>query len=265
MLSLDAPVITVAWLVLVARTLRVDLAWPATVVLGASVWLGYAADRSIEGWRLPRHDVRTPRHFFYQRWRWTVTAVWLAVFVSNVGLATTTLPRAQLVAGWALTTAVAVYLLSHQLVHRERRWRVPKEICIAGLLTAGCAVFLVGTTRVSAMVVPLALFAAVCFVNCALISTWERDVDRAHRQSSLALSRHAPLIPWTPWILATAAAAIALLGGGETRAVATCAAASASLMAAIDHFEPRLGWRVARVLADGALLTPLLVPGVLPA
>ena len=264
-LSLDAPVITVVWLALVARSLEIELALPATVVLGTSVWLGYAADRSIEGWRLPRHDVRTPRHFFYQRWRRAVAGVWLAAFVSNVALATASLPVAQLVAGWVLTTAVAVYLLSHQLVHRERRWRLPKEICIAGLLTAGCAVFLVGKAPVTAMFLPLALFAAVCFVNCALISSWERDVDRAHRQSSLALSRHARLIPWTPWILAAAAAALAVLGGTETRAVASCAAASAFLMAAIDHFEPRLGWRAARVLADSALLTPLVVLGVLAA
>ena len=258
-LSLDAPAISIVWLALLARSLRVDLRWEATLVLGASVWLAYAADRSIEGWRLPREDVRTPRHAFYQRWRWPVSVVWVAVFACDLTVAVTQLPAAQLLAGGGLTAAVAAYLVSHQFVHRERRWRVPKEICIAGLLASGPAVFLIDAVRVSAIAVPLALFAAVCFVNCALISSWEREVDRMHRQSSLALEpRHASWIPWTPWILALAGVSLAMSAGAASRPIAACAAASAIVMAMIDRLEPRVGWPLARVLADGALFTPLV-------
>jgi hypothetical protein len=258
-LSLDAPAISVVWLVFLARALRVDLGWPPIVVLGASVWLAYAADRSIEGWRLPREDVRTPRHAFYQRWRGPVSVVWGVVCACDLAVAVARLPRPQLLAGAALTAAVASYLFSHQLVHRQRRWRVPKEMCISGLLASGAAVFLVEAARASAMALPLALFAGVCFVNCALISAWERDVDRVHQQSSLALeSRHAPWIPWTPWILAVAALSLAIAGGGASRPIAGCVAASASVMGVVDRLEPRFGWPLARVLADGALFTPLI-------
>ena len=259
-LSLDAPAVSLAWLVLLSRSLGVQLDWPALFVLGSSVWLAYAADRWIEGWRLPEAQVRTARHRFYQRWRGPVSLVWLIVLVVDVTVALTRLPRTTILAGWVVTAAVAIYLLSHQLIHRTRRWRLPKEICVAILLTAGIGVFLVGAASPGAMGPRLALFAATGFVNCVLISSWERDVDRVQQQSSLALdSWFAPWIPWTPWILALAAAALASTGRTPGQAVAACTAASAILLGLVDRFEPRLGWRRARALADLVLLTPVAV------
>jgi hypothetical protein len=258
-LSLDAPAVSLAWLALLSRSLRVDLEWPPLFVLGASVWLAYAADRWIEGWRLPEEHVRTPRHRFYQRWRGPIAAVWVVVLAADIAVALTRLTSTAVIAGWVVTAAVATYLLSHQHVHRTRRWRLPKEICVALLLTAGIGVFLVGAADPVAIAPLLTLFAAVCFVNCALISAWEREVDRVQQQSSLALdSRIATWIPWMPWLLAAAATAMAVAGTASHRPVALCAAASALLLALVDRLEPRLGWRRARVLADLVLLTPFL-------
>ena len=63
--------------------------------------------------------------------------VWAAVIIADVTVAVTKLTRTEWIAGWMLTAAVATYLLSHQFLHRNSRWRVPKEICVAGLLTGG--------------------------------------------------------------------------------------------------------------------------------
>ncbi len=68
-LSLDAPAIALVWQALLARVVQVTLGWPEAFVLGCSVWLAYAADRWIEGWRLDPAQIRTQRHYFYQRWR----------------------------------------------------------------------------------------------------------------------------------------------------------------------------------------------------
>lgn len=256
-LSIDAPAVSIAWLVLLAGCLRVDLGWADVFVLGASVWLAYAADRFIEGWRLAPEDVRTPRHRFYQRWRGPVAVVWTAVLIADLVVAVTSLTRTEWMVGWALTAAVATYLLSHQFLHRTSRWRVPKEICVAGLLTGGIAVFLVESTPLDALMPPLVLFGALCFVNCVLISSWERDVDRSHQQSSLALNaRQSAWIGWAPWLLALVAAIAAT--SVPVRTIASCTAASALLLAAIDHLQPRMGWRPARVLADLVLLTPVV-------
>jgi hypothetical protein len=256
-LSIDAPAVSVAWLALLGRSLRVDLGWPDLFVLGSSVWLAYAADRFIEGWRLAPEDVRTPRHRFYQRWRGPVAGVWIVVLIVDLAVAVTRLTRTEWLVGWALTAAVATYLLSHQFLHRTSRWRVPKEICVAALLTGGAAVFLVGSTPPGTLLASLTLFAVLCFVNCVLISSWERDIDRSHQQSSLALDpRHASWIPWAPWLLA--AVGVVAAASAPIRTIAACTTASALLLAAIDHLQPRLGWRPARVLADLVLLTPLV-------
>lgn len=264
MLSLDAPAVSVAWLALLSDSLDVDLGWTPMFVLGVSVWLAYAADRAIEGWRLSDVPARTLRHRFYQRRLGRIAVVWVIVLAFDIAVAMTRLEPTTVIAGWLVTAAVATYLLSHQLIHRTHQWRVPKEICVACLLTAGCAVFLFPATRPAAMFPPLALFAAICFVNCVLISWWERDVDRAQQQSSLALdSSCASWIPWAPWALAIAASLL-LARSGPLRTVAACVAASAVMLGAIDHVEPRIGWRRARVLADLVLLTPL-VPLVIAA
>ena len=134
---------------------------------------------------------------------------------------------------------------------------MPKEICVAGLLTGGTAVFLVGSAPLGVLLPPLALFAASCFVNCVLISSWERDVDRSHRQSSLALDgRETSWIGWAPWLLAIAG--IGAAASVPIRTIAACTAASALLLGAIDHLQPRMGWAPARVLADLVLLTPVV-------
>jgi hypothetical protein len=100
----------------------------------------------------------------------------------------------------------------------------------------------------------------VSFVNCALISSWEREVDRAHGQTSLALdSRHAArAIVWLPWIAAAAALLLAAAGPAASRVPAGCGAAAAFLLAAIDEVEPAVGWAAAHVLADVALMTPIV-------
>ena len=48
-LSLDAPAVVLGWQAVLAHAARVRLEWPHAVVLSASVWLAYAADRWIEG------------------------------------------------------------------------------------------------------------------------------------------------------------------------------------------------------------------------
>src|SRR5580658_7946163 len=83
-LSLDAPAVALLWQWLLGWIAAVPLPAPRAFVLGASVWLAYSADRWIEGWRLSPERIRTKRHYFYQRWRWPVAAVWLLVFAADL-------------------------------------------------------------------------------------------------------------------------------------------------------------------------------------
>lgn len=259
-LSLDAPAVALGWQAMLARAGSVSLGWPHDVVLAASVWLAYVADRWIEGWRLTPASIRTERHAFHQRRRWLVAGAWLLVLVADVVVAVTRLSRRELNAGWLLLPAVLAYLLSHQLVHRHHPWRAPKEIVIALLLGAGAAVFPIANGGRWPLWPVLALFVAVAFANCALISRWEREVDRSHGQSSLALAyANDAWIRLLPWMLAAASLAVFVALRGEDRTAAACAATSAVLLAAVDRVHVRVGWRLARLLADLVLLTPFAV------
>src|SRR5882762_6223038 len=76
-LSLDAPAVALLWQWQLGRVAHVTLTWVHAFILGSGIWLAYAADRWLEGWRLQPDQVRTQRHWFYQRFRWPVAGVWL--------------------------------------------------------------------------------------------------------------------------------------------------------------------------------------------
>lgn len=265
-LSLDAPAVAVVWQHQLAGDAGVSLGWPHRFVLAASVWLAYAGDRWIEGWRLPPAQVRTRRHAFYQRHRWSVLAVMGVVLAADVWCAAGYLAPQDLRAGAMVTAAVLMYLFSHQLMHRHHAWLVPKEVIIALLLGCGAALFPfvspdANTVRLMA---PFGLFSLLAFANCALISSWEQHVDRAHGQMSIALQfRDGPAVGRVAMYSVMAGAALVGIGGGSTHAVtAGCASASAFLLSVLDAAQPRIGPAAARVLSDVALLTPLAALGL---
>ena len=270
-LSLDAPAVALLWQALLARIAGVPLAAPRPFVLGASIWLAYSADRWFEGWRVAPEQIRTKRHYFYQRWRWPVAAGWVLVLIADLVASLRGLSRRELTVGLALLGLVLAYLLSHQLVHRHRRGRVPKEVCVACLLGAGVAVF-IAPNATWAQLRPVAglwlLFLFLCLANCALISVWENTVDQSQGQTSLArqFSWGAAFGRAAPWLAGLAAVLLWHASRGPVAAGAGAAGASGALLAVVDRGERRLGWAAARVLADVALLTPaipLLWPGLL--
>jgi hypothetical protein len=261
-LSLDAPAVVILWQRVVARSALVRTSAAEAFVLGCSVWLAYAADRWIEGWRLPPGSIRTHRHQFHQRWRWPILAAWIGVLTLDVAVAFRSLTPGQFRAGALLLVPVSTYLLSHQLVHRTSRWRAPKEVCVALLLGGGAALFAACRpgADVAGMAIPLALFVLLCFCNCALISVWENEVDRSHGQTSLALQYGgaAAVSRALPWALAVIAAAAWAAASAQAAPASACAASSAILLGLVDLAEARVGRISARVLADAALLTPLV-------
>lgn len=264
-LSLDAPCVALAWQELLARANGGAPAGPERWILGASVWMAYAADRWIEGRRLDPAQVRTQRHWFYARWNLPVAVVWLAVFGVTVALAFTRLDRPALAAGFLLLGPVLAYLISHQLIHRQHPWRAPKELCVAVLFAAGAALFpATGPGGLSAaLLAATALFGLLVFANCALIAGWEREVDRAHGQTSLVLQfpRAGTAARTLPWLLAALGAGLAAGPAfAALRPAAWCTLGSGLLLGLVDRWHHRLGRQLARVLADAALLTPWAIP-----
>ncbi|QYM79832.1 hypothetical protein K0B96_04215 [Horticoccus luteus] len=264
-LSLDAPAVALAWQWLVARAALFPLSSQHVIVLGTSTWLAYSADRWIEGWRLAPDVVQTPRHRFYQTQRRAIAVVWPLVFAADVAIALHWLTPRELSAGFILLGAVALYLLSHQFVHRHHRWRAPKEIIVTLLLAGGVGLFPVADPFVRDGVLGSAIgcVALLFFTNLVLISAWEIDVDAAHGQTSLALQfrralRASRALPWG--VAAGAGLAWVTVPSGLAPVLA-CTAVSALLLAGVDlaHHRKDINGRLARVLADAVLLTPAVL------
>jgi 4-hydroxybenzoate polyprenyltransferase len=133
---------------------------------------------------------------------------------------------------------------------------------VAALFGGGVALFLVAQSHemVRPLAFPLVLFMLLCLTNCALISTWERDIDETQGQTSLALQfeRGAVLIRALPWILAALAPLIIVTRSDAARTVAICVLASTCLLGIVNALERRIGRQLARVLADVVLMTPCL-------
>jgi hypothetical protein len=263
-LSLDATLVAIVWQRVFAGAAGLSLHWSQVFVLGSSVWLAYTADRWIEGWRLDPEAVLTQRHYFAVHWRWAQMSLWLLVFAADLAIALIHLSAREFEAGLLLLGPVLLYLLSHQLLHRNHPWRLPKEICVALLLSGGVLVFVLPDLPV----IPLRLwilaghFTLLCFANCILISVWEDEVDLRHGQDSLAqrLGRYTHLSRAVPLVLAIESLLLALdLVHTRFAAGYFCVSASSLLLVCIDYLEPRAGRQLARVLADAVLLTPLVL------
>lgn len=262
-LSLDAPLVALAWQWMFARVADARLTWTDYAVQFAAVWIIYAADRWLEGWLIQPRRVRTHRHAFYQRHRWTLFAAWSGVTLAGLSLALAGLRPLEIRHGFLLLAPVVVYTLSHQFLHRNHPWRVPKEICVAVLFAAGTACFPLTAApeawRVLAL--PLAFFALLCLANCALISLWEDAVDRSHGQTSLILRhpRARRYVRLLPWVIAAAGLLAAPFLGRQAAPAVWCVILGALLLALVDLGHARQGRQLSRVLADFVLLTPALV------
>jgi hypothetical protein len=261
-LSLDAPLVAVLWQTAFARVLGVRSEWQDPVLLGLAVWMVYAADRWIEGWRLAPERVRTQRHYFYIRWRWPVFSLGLGLLGVATVIAVTRLQEREFKAGLLLLIPTLVYLFSHQLVHRHHPLRVPKEICIAVIFTLGCALApaVRDPGKIHLLPVPATLFGLLCFTNCALIAAWEKEVDTLHGQTSLALQWHRGfvLIHTLPWLLFAAGIAARFFGPAAIHPFALCTIASAFLLGVLDYIHPLIGREAARAAVDVTLMTPVI-------
>ncbi|MBC8039799.1 MAG: hypothetical protein H7Y06_04585 [Opitutaceae bacterium] len=262
-LSLDAPLVAVLWQSLFARKLGVRLDWHDPVLIGLAVWIVYAADRWIEGWRLDLNIAQTHRHQFYIRHRWPVFWIGITAIMAATSIGITRLESREFKAGFVLLIPTLLYLFSHQLVHRHHPLRIPKEIVIAVIFALGCALApaFVSPEKIPTLLIPATLFGLLCFANCALIASWEKDVDTVHGQTSLALQLkgRSSIIHALPWLVSVAALASLALNSAPTHPVALCTAASGLLLGLLDLAQPRLGRETARAWVDFTLMTPVVL------
>jgi hypothetical protein len=250
LLSLDAPLVAVLWQVLFVRCFHGVLDAVTSILLVTSVWLIYAADRALDAWRGERSS---PRHRFYQQhWR-VLLPVWTAVLAASAWLALRELPAVLLRRGCVLMIVVVVYFA---IVHGLAR-RAPvvwsKEASVGLVFALGASLAAWTNVRTIADGAAIALFFVLCWINCAAIQKWESgDFSRAYGRR-IHLRRSA--VSWGAVGVAVVAGVLLwmdhpILGGAEM--VSACA------FVWLDRVRRRLSPDALRVLADVALLSPMV-------
>lgn len=242
-LAFDAPLVGVVWQRFLGSLFYVEVPLSASVMLALVIWAIYLTDRWLDA--APRAPVEPgDRHRFARRFR--MQFGWLAVIVWFVaaGLAMTWLPGRYLVAGAGVAIVVAVYFM---LVHIARQSRFlaggGKEASVGILFAAGVSVPLVADARelIWTWIFAVVAFAAICWLNCEWITRWERTTTDRRSQ--------------TGWIVAVVGLVFALK---SPIAVMLSASGAFAVLTVIHLLHDRIGNRLARVLADAALLTPLV-------
>ena len=278
LLSLDAPTVAVVWCWFFAAAFGVSLPPTALVTLALGTWCVYVADRLLDGWRsVDMMDLRD-RHWFYLRHRKPFVIAWIAAAMPLAYLILFRVQPAVRTDDIVLCfIGVGYFLLIH---HRSESHRFSKELFVGFLFSIATAV--PTWTRVQEghglLLAAICTFGAACWFNCVAIQTWEdaearRDGVQNHfaaRKGELRVQQHnAPRRALTDFLgnhLTAFAVVIGMLAfslasfpaGRTVWPLFIAVAASSLVFLALIHHNVRLSALSLRVLADGALLTPLL-------
>lgn len=270
LLSLDAPVVGVLWLILFSVAVRIRVPRSEIAVLAMAVWLIYVADRILDSFRESEGGPLALRHRFYRDYRAAFAVPFCAVLVVSAWISWTRLDARTLRDGVVLAAMVAVYLgVVHFSDDRLQRW-FPKELAVAVLFCAGSC--LPVAARINDLTVPelsaFGAFVLIAWMNTALIEYAEWIALReggAEPPAALTINVARGALPLGIAIGALAIVALALPGFRILQPVLLAEMASAVALAALGASWPRLSSHVLRISADVVLCTPAVVLVVLAA
>jgi hypothetical protein len=268
LLSLDAPIISVLWLVLFSKATGVRVPAAETAVLAMAVWLIYVADRILDSFRESERVPLAPRHQFYKDYRAAFVLPFCAILLLAAWMTWTKLDVRTLRGGVVLSAIVAAYFgVVHLSGSKAQRW-FPKELAVAALFCAGtCLPVFVRVGRASAAeVATFVAFVMVAWMNTALIEYAEWVMLReggAEQPPALTILVARFIVVLGISIVALALVAMVVPEFRELRAVLLAEAGSALALAALGFGQRRISTYVLRISADAVLCTPAVILGLL--
>jgi cytochrome bd-type quinol oxidase subunit 2 len=274
LLSLDAPLVAVAWLHVFAQTWQLlYLPWVAYVSLGLTVWLIYVADRLLDVSLLGGPSAKLEaRHEFHNRHRklFQITAIAAALVV--LILAVTKMPGALFEifrqdAGVGLLPIGALLVAGFfglSMLSSQQADEVPhtKNI-LAGITFAFGTAMTAHLFRREYESMDLLVsrefvcFAVLCILNISAIDLWEH----AERSADLEIKASDELALTLPLMLLGAAALLYAVFDSEqsARPFFYAILTGAALLYVLNRKRSQFSMDSLRVLADVALLIPVLV------
>lgn len=264
LLSLDAPLVAVAWLYVFAETWRVVyLPSTAFISLALVVWFIYVADRLLDASAETGGSTRLEaRHVFHRKYRKVFRA--LAAGAALVALLLVVTGLATKIYGYAVFGGLIVAAFFTLSVFSSHG---PEEIPHAKNMIAGFA-FAYGTSMLAFAYTgfegnrllqspELICFAVLCILNISAIDLWEH----AGRTADLEVKATDELLLTVPLTLLGAAALVFALKDPDltTRPFFYAILTGAALLQILNRSRAKFSPEALRVLADVALLAPVLV------
>ena len=263
LLSLDAPLVALAWLHVFAQAWRLGYhPWYAYVCLGLVVWSIYVFDRLLDVSMMSATPERLePRHNFHQRHRRLLIGLLTAAMVGATYLLVTELPRA--IFSYLLMGGILVAgFFGLSMLASENR----EEVGLSKNLMAGIA-FAYGTAMTACVyraelgVADLLLsreficFGVLCMLNIAAIDFWEH----AKRSDDEEVQATDELTVMLPLVTLALAAIVFALQRSHMRPFYYAILTGVALMYLLNRRRSQFSMDALRVLADVTLLAPVLV------
>jgi hypothetical protein len=262
-LSLDAPIVALLWQIFFFKQFHLELHWIDSFILISSVWLVYVADRWLDGFQIGKNDAKTARHRFYMRYRLSTVLSFVLVLIVTTWLAFERLDFVSIRNGALILCLVGAYFANNHLIKFWQRF-FPKEIFIAVIFSLGTGLFVFSKIGLLKLLIPMGIFAILCFLNCCLIAKWEVEQDEAQNQKSIisdypqmgryikaALMGIFVITLLVVWFYPSASCVDIWRASGV----------SALILFWLDTVQLHLDREDLRLFADVALMTPLLFLG----
>lgn len=268
LLSLDAPIVAVLWLLLFSESLRVRVPATEIAVLAMAVWLIYVADRIMDSFRESESEPLAPRHRFYREYRAAFVAPFCGILLLAAWMAWTKFDERTLRGGVALAAIVGAYFgVVHLSGSVAQRW-FPKELAVAVLFCAGTCLPVFVRVRTPSIpdIAGFIGFVLVAWMNTALIEYTEWIALRdggAEQPPALTITLARAIVPLGIAIAALSLIAVALPTFRDVRPVLLAESGSALALAGLRASWQRISTYVLRISADAVLCTPAVLLAVL--
>lgn len=180
--SLDAPLVVLAWQEIISNGLNVELAISQRFVFFLSVWLAYSGDRYLECFGRKSGKILFNRHLYFYNHQKLFIAMWFLVLIVSLLVTTLSFTPTQIFYCLGLFLIVVInQLLSYyepkhisKLLSKSQRTTILLTVGSVFLPLILCREFKVGTY------ISTILLLFLFWINCVLNNYWERigDVNR---------------------------------------------------------------------------------------
>ncbi|MEZ6140285.1 MAG: hypothetical protein R3B84_06920 [Zavarzinella sp.] len=175
LLACDAPIIAVVWQLFIAYCFHMQVPAGATLTLAAVVWLIYLLDRKFDAGQQSTGLI-APRHYFAGHSHFYSTLILIVAVVAIVS--SYYLPMGYWQSGSIIALLVVLYLAIIHFLKIPLCSSSPTKEFMVGIVFSGgvCLPAFAGFRLPSVDEIWVIIgFAATCFVNCLLITTWESN------------------------------------------------------------------------------------------